>query len=160
MAGDSNTSRLFNAVSDVLRRPSMRPVTRTFSTLHALAYRATRGKAQNSKYPTMLLTVTGRKTGKPRTVPVIYIKDGDRFVIAAAYSGSDTDPTWWLNLKANPSAELQVMGATVPVRAAQATSAERPELWRRLVQMYPYFTDYQRRTTREIPVIVLTPSAT
>ena len=63
MAGDPKTSRLFNAVSDVLRRPSMRPVTRTFSTLHALTYRATRGKAQNSKYPTMLLTVTGECFG-------------------------------------------------------------------------------------------------
>lgn len=108
----------------------------------------------------MLLTVTGRKTGKPRTVPVIYIKDGDRFVIAAAYSGRDTDPAWWLNLQANPSAEVSVMGTTVRVQAAQASPAERPELWRRLVQMYPYFTDYQRRTKREIPVIVLTPTAT
>lgn len=138
----------------------MRPVTRLFSTLHATVYRATGGRAQNRKYPTMLLTVTGRKTGKPRTVPVIYIKDGDRFVIAAAYSGRDTDPAWWLNLQANPSAEVSVMGTTVRVQAAQASPAERPELWRRLVQMYPYFTDYQRRTKREIPVIVLTPTAT
>jgi deazaflavin-dependent oxidoreductase (nitroreductase family) len=160
VASSSLTSRLFNAVSDVLRRPSMRSVTRTFSTLHTLAYRATGGRAQNRKYPTMLLTVAGRKTGKPRTVPVIYIKDGDRFVIAAAYSGSDTDPTWWLNLQANPSAEVRVMGSSVRVEAAKASSEERPELWRRLVQMYPYFTDYQRRTTREIPVIVLTPGAT
>lgn len=87
----SPAARVFNALSDVLRRPAMRPVTRTFSTLHAVAYRLTGGRAQNHKYPTMLLTVTGRKTGKPRTVPVIYIKEGDRFVIAAAYSGSDTD---------------------------------------------------------------------
>ncbi|KMO82082.1 MAG: nitroreductase family deazaflavin-dependent oxidoreductase [Mycolicibacterium rufum] len=153
----SPAARVFNALSDVLRRPAMRPVTRTFSTLHAVAYRLTGGRAQNHKYPTMLLTVTGRKTGKPRTVPVIYIKEGDRFVIAAAYSGSDTDPVWWRNLQANPTATLDVNGETIRVDAALATDEERPDLWRRLVEMYPYFTEYQKRTTREIPVIVLTP---
>ncbi len=107
----------------------------------------------------MLLTVTGRKTGKPRTVPVIYIEDGDRFVIAAASSGSDTDPTWWLNLQANPDAVAQVMGRTTRVRATLATTEERPHLWERLVAMYPYFTDYQQRTSRLIPVVVLTPIA-
>jgi deazaflavin-dependent oxidoreductase (nitroreductase family) len=153
----SPAARVFNALSDVLRRPAMRPVTRTFSTLHAAAYRLTGGRAQNRKYPTMLLSVTGRKTGKPRTVPVIYIKDRDRFVIAAAYSGSDTDPVWWRNLKANPTATLDVNGETIRVDAAPATDEERPELWRRLVEMYPYFTEYQKRTTRQIPVVVLTP---
>lgn len=156
----SPTAPLFNAVSDLLRRPALRPVTRAFSALHALAYRVTGGRAQNRKYPTMLLTVTGRKTGKSRTVPVIYIEDGDRFVIAAAYSGSDTDPAWWLNLRANPVAQVQVMGSTVRVEAARASSEERPGLWRRLVQMYPYFSDYEKRTTRQIPVIVLTPTVT
>lgn len=90
-------------------------------------------------------------------MPVIYIKDGDRSVIAAAYSGSDTDPAWWLNLRANPRAEVQVMGSTMQVEATEASSDDRPELWRRLVQMYPYFADYERRTTRQIPVIVLNP---
>lgn len=84
----SAAARLFNAASNLLRRPSMRPVTRTVSTLHAAAYRATGGRAQNRKYPTMLLTVVGRKGGKLRTVPLIYLRDGERFVIAAAYSGS------------------------------------------------------------------------
>lgn len=150
-------AHVFNAVSDVLRRPAMRPVTRTFSSLHATAYRLTGGRAQNAKYPTMLLTVTGAKTGKPRTVPVIYIRDAGRFVIAAAYSGSDTDPVWWRNLRADPSATLEVSGETIGVTAALAGEQERPELWRRLVAMYPYFTEYQKRTTRQIPVIVLTP---
>lgn len=154
----SAAARLFNAASNLLRRPSMRPVTRTVSTLHAAAYRATGGRAQNRKYPTMLLTVVGRKSGKLRTVPLIYLRDGERFVIAAAYSGSDTDPTWWRNLQANPAAEILVNGSTLRVVAAQADAAERPELWRRLEQMYPYFTDYQRRTDRQIPVIVLTPA--
>lgn len=150
-------SQLFNAVSNVLRRPAMRPVTRAFSSRHAAVYRLIDGRAQNRKYPMIPLTVTGRKTGKPRAVPVIYIRDGDCFVIAAAYSGSDSDPVWWHNLQANSHAELLVDDQRVRVEATQASAAERPELWRRLVEMYPYFTDYQRRTTRQIPVIVLTP---
>jgi F420H(2)-dependent quinone reductase len=152
-------SQAFLAAGKVLKHPAMRPVTRAFSTMHAVAYRLTKGRAQSSKYPTMLLTVTGRKTGKPRTVPVIYIEDGDRFVIAAAYSGSDTDPTWWLNLQANPDAVAQVMGRTTRVRATVATTEERPHLWERLVAMYPYFTEYQQRTSRSIPVVILTPVA-
>ncbi|MEH3133118.1 MAG: nitroreductase family deazaflavin-dependent oxidoreductase [Mycolicibacterium neoaurum] len=150
-------SELFNAVSAVLRRPSMRVVTKTISGAHTLAYRVTGGRAQNGKYPTMLLTVTGRSTGKARTVPVIYVRDGERFVIAAAYSGSDTDPSWWRNLQADPRAEVQVRGETIHVSAAEADPGERPRLWERLVQMYPYFTVYQRRTERAIPVVVLTP---
>jgi deazaflavin-dependent oxidoreductase (nitroreductase family) len=105
----------------------------------------------------MLLTVTGRKTGAPRTVPLIYIEDGGRLVIAAAYAGSDSDPAWWLNLRANPDAVAQIGIRTFPVRAALAPADQRDELWRRLVEMYPYFTGYQQRTSREIPVVMLTP---
>ena len=94
----------------------MRPVTRLASTMHALAYRITKGRAQSRKYPTMLLSVTRRKTGKTQTVPVIYIEDGGRYVVAAAYSGSDTDPAWWLNLQANPVAVVQVMGEAKEVQ--------------------------------------------
>lgn len=136
----------------------MRPVTRTFSNLHAALYRLTGGAAQSRKYPTMLLTVTGRKSGQPRTVPLIYINDGNRFVIAAAYAGSRVNPTWWLNLRDHPDAVVQVNNKTVPVRAELAPADEREDLWRRLVAMYPYFTDYQQRTRREIPVVILTPS--
>ncbi len=135
----------------------MKPVTRVFSSAHAALYRVTGGRAQVKKYPTMLLTVTGRKTGKKRTVPVVYVTDGDRFVIAAAYSGSNTDPTWWRNLQANPAAAVHVLGRTVEVQASLARPAERPTLWKQLVAMYPYSTNYQQRTNREIPVVILTP---
>ncbi|KQH75946.1 hypothetical protein AO501_18040 [Mycobacterium gordonae] len=133
----------------------MRPVTRTFSNLHAAMYRWTRGRAQNPRYPTMLLTVTGRRTGKPQTVPLIYINDAERFVIAAAYAGSDNDPAWWLNLQANPHAVAQVHNERFNVEAELAPAERRPELWQRLVEMYPYFTEYQQRTSREIPVVML-----
>lgn len=151
-------SRLFSLAGGVMSRPWMRPVTRTFSDLHATLYRVTGGAAQNPNYPTMLLTVTGRKSGKPRTVPLIYLQDGDRLVIAAAYAGSDSNPTWWLNLKAHPEAVARLRDREIPVRAELAAPEERSELWRRLVEMYPYFTEYQQRTDREIPVIVLNPA--
>ena len=113
-------SRLFSAAGRVLSHPSMRPVTRTFSDLHAALYRITGGAAQNPNYPTMLLTVIGRKTGKPRTVPLIYLEDGERLVIAAAYAGSEVNPTWWLNLRDNPEAVAQLRNQTIRVHAALA----------------------------------------
>ena len=149
-------SAAFSAAGRILSRPAMRPLTRTFSNLHAGLYRLTRGGAQNPHYPTMLLTVTGRKSGRSHTVPLIYIDDGERLVIAAAYAGSDSNPAWWLNLRANPRAVAQVNNDPFAVEAALASADERPQLWRRLVEMYPYFTDYQQRTMREIPVVILT----
>jgi deazaflavin-dependent oxidoreductase (nitroreductase family) len=148
----------FAAAGRILSQSSMRPVTRMFSNLHTALYRLTGGWAQSSKYPTMLLTVTGRRSGQPRTVPVIYIKDGERFVIAAAYAGSDANPAWWLNLRENPQAVVQVNNETTSVRAELAPSDQREDLWRQLVEMYPYFTEYQQRTSREIPVVILTPT--
>ncbi|MFN8474013.1 MAG: nitroreductase/quinone reductase family protein [Anaerolineae bacterium] len=141
----------------VLSRKSMRPVVRVMTNMHVRLYRWTGGRAQAPKYPTMLLTTAGRKTGKPRTVPLVYVEDKGRFIIAAAYAGSDQSPTWWLNLQHSKTGVVQVMRRKVRVRAELARPEEREDLWRRLVAMYPYFTGYQERTTRQIPVIVLTP---
>jgi deazaflavin-dependent oxidoreductase (nitroreductase family) len=153
-------SKLFSDLSNLLRRPSMRPVVRFFTAGHVALYRLTGGKAQVAKYPTMLLTTKGRKTGKLRTTPLIYIQDGDCFVIAAAYSGSDKDPVWWLNLRDAKEAEIEVMRSKIRVRAELVTPEQRAAFWPRLVAMYPYFTDYQQRTQREIPVILLRPIST
>lgn len=135
----------------------MRPVTRAFSSIHATIFRLSNGRASNPKWPMLVLTVTGRKTGKTRDVPLVYIDDDGRYVVAAAYGGSDVDPAWWRNLQANPEASAFVDNKTVAVRASVATSDERVTLWPRLVQMYPYFAEYQSRTSREIPVVLLTP---
>jgi deazaflavin-dependent oxidoreductase (nitroreductase family) len=151
-------SRLFSALSNLLRRPSMRPVVKFFTDVHVGLYRATGGRAQVAKYPTMLLTTRGRKTGRLRTIPLVYVTDGDAYVIAAAYSGSDKNPTWWLNLRDVKEAEIQVMRAKLRVRAELATPEERAAFWPKLVAMYPYFVDYQQRTQREIPVAVLRPT--
>ena len=149
--------RLFSFFSRLLSKDAMRPFTRLGTNAHVGLYRLTGGKAQIAKYPTMLLTVKGRKSGKFRTVPVVYIRDGDGYVIAAAYAGSDHNPAWWLNLRASGEATLEVMRKTVKVRARSATDEERIRLWPQLINMYPYFTDYQTRTKRQIPVVILTP---
>ena len=158
-AGEVKKSRLFSALGNMLRHDAMRPAVRVFSALHVELYRLTGGKAQVAKYPTMLLTTKGRRTGKRRTIPVIYLQDGSCFIIAAAYAGSDTNPTWWLNLQASGEAVIQIKRQTIPVRAQLATDAEKAALWPQLVAMYPYFTGYQERTQRPIPVIFLTPTS-
>lgn len=157
MVTHKSTSRLFSALAKLLSRPSLRPVVRLGTDAHVFLYRLTGGKAQLAKYPTMLLTTVGRKTGQLRTVPLIYIADGGRFIIAAAYAGSAKNPTWWLNLQHRKEALIHVMRTTVRVRAALVSSEERARYWQVLVAMYPYFTEYQARTQREIPIIVLTP---
>lgn len=151
------TSRLFSTLARVSSRESLRPVVRLGTDLHVFLYRLTGGKAQIAKYPTMLLTTIGRKTGKLRTVPLIYVRDGERLIIAAAYAGSVKNPTWWLNLQHRKEALVQVMRTTVRVRAELASPEERTRYWQELVAMYPYFPEYQERTQREIPIIVLTP---
>ena len=150
MASEVKKSKLFSALSDVLRRPSMRHVGRFFTDVHVQQYRATGGKAQVAKYPTMLLTTRGRKTGKLRTIPLVYVTDGDCFVVAAAYASSDKNSTWWLNLREAKEVEIQGMRAKLRVRAEVATAEERATFWPKLVAMYPYFVDHQQRTQRAI----------
>jgi deazaflavin-dependent oxidoreductase (nitroreductase family) len=150
-------NRLFSKFGGLMSRPSMRPLTRWMTNAHVALYRATGGWAQIPGYPTMLMTVRGRKSGKPRTVPLIYVRDGERFVIAAAYAGAETHPAWWSNLRAAGEAELLVNRERIRVRAQAAGSEERARLWPKLCAMYPYFTDYEGRTTREIPVVLLEP---
>lgn len=135
----------------------MRPVVRAMSRLHVRLYQLTGGRAQAPRYPTMLLTVTGRRTGQPRTVPLVYVRDGDSLVVSAAYSGSDRDPDWWLNLQRDPHGVAEINGRLLEVRASVVSSHERAPLWERLVAMYPPFADYEKRTARQFAVIRLTP---
>jgi deazaflavin-dependent oxidoreductase (nitroreductase family) len=150
---------LFPFLSRLLSRESMRPVVRIFTHLHVNLYRWTGGRAQVAKYPTMLLTTKGRKTGKLRTVPVVYVKHGENYIIAAAYSGSDKNPTWWLNLQHSKEAIIEENRNKVKVSAELAPAESRERYWDALVKMYPYFTGYQARTQRQIPIVVLKPVA-
>ncbi len=109
--------------------------------------------------PVLLLTTVGRKSGKRRTTPLLYISEGNRLAIVASNGGRDRDPSWWQNLKANPEAEVQVKGEKYTVKAERANTAEKGRLWPLLTKMYPSYDDYQRKTKRDIPVVFLTPTA-
>ncbi len=107
--------------------------------------------------PVLLLGTQGRKSGKRRTTPLLYLRDGDNMVVVASNGGTSSQPAWWLNLQASPEAAAQVGGRRLHVRAEAVGGEERRRLWGRLVQMYGPYEGYQRKTDREIPVVVLRP---
>lgn len=125
-------------------------------------YRRTGGKV-GSKFlrgaPVCLLTTTGKVSGLPRTVPLLYLRDGDDVVIVASKAGWSSHPQWFHNLTADPEVTIEIGSVATPMTARRATDAEKEALWPRLVEMYRDFTDYQARTDREIPVIICTPRA-
>ena len=104
---------------------------------------------------TLLLTTRGRKTGRTITLPLIYGKDGDNQVIVASKGGAPENPAWYLNLKADPNVEVQVAADRFSAVASIATGSERERLWKLMAGVYPPYDDYQSRTEREIPVVVL-----
>jgi deazaflavin-dependent oxidoreductase (nitroreductase family) len=107
---------------------------------------------------TLLITTRGRKTGKLRRTALIYGRDGDRYIIVASKGGAPTHPEWYLNLTANPAVDLQVGAEKFTARARTATPDEKPELWRLMNAVYAQYENYQARTTRDIPVVVLEPA--
>jgi deazaflavin-dependent oxidoreductase (nitroreductase family) len=104
---------------------------------------------------TLILTTTGRKSGEPRSTPLIYGRDGDHPVVVASNGGADAPPAWYANLREDPEVEVQVKGDRFPARARSATPEEKPELWRMMADIWPHYDDYQQKTDREIPVVVL-----
>jgi deazaflavin-dependent oxidoreductase (nitroreductase family) len=107
--------------------------------------------------PVCLLTVRGRKTGEPRTVALLYLADGDDVIVVASLGGMSKHPIWYRNLEADPDVTLQVGAAKREMTAHRVSDEEKALLWPRLVAMYRDYDDYQRRTTRNIPVIRLSP---
>ena len=107
--------------------------------------------------PTLLLTTTGRKSGEPRSLPLIYGSTGDSYIIIASKGGMPTHPVWYLNLAAKPECELMVGAKAVSARARTVTGKERERIWNQMAEIYPPYLDYQKATEREIPVIVLDP---
>jgi proline iminopeptidase len=105
--------------------------------------------------PCLLLTTTGRRSGEKRTSPLFYTTARDAYVIIGSKGGSDTHPGWYLNLRANPTAEVQVGREQFTVRARVATGQEREHLFEQMAQMAPPYRDYQQKTKRELPVVVL-----
>jgi len=108
--------------------------------------------------PTLLLTTTGRKSGEPRALPLIYGEAGDGFVVIASKGGMPSHPAWYLNLEANPACDLMVGPRRVSARARVAEGREREQLWQQMARIYPPYDEYQQRAgTRTIPVVVLDP---
>src|ERR1051325_6547885 len=130
-----------------------------FTSIHTFVYAGTNGAigGRMMNCPVLLLTTTGRKTNKQRTVPLLYLADGDHIVLVASNGGATKHPTWWLNLQANPEAQIQVRGLKRRVRAEQASAEEKRRLWPRLTAMYPGYKNYQEITNRDIPVVILQP---
>jgi len=107
--------------------------------------------------PTLLLTTTGRKSGKPQLLPLIYGKTKNGYAIVASKGGAPSHPAWYLNLTAHPEVEVQVEAERFRARARTATEAERSTLWDQMVGIFSPYADYQKRTEREIPVVILEP---
>jgi deazaflavin-dependent oxidoreductase (nitroreductase family) len=127
--------------------------------IHPLLYRWSGGRigGQTMNMPVLLLTTRGRKSGRARTKALMYLPANDDFVVVASYLGEPRHPDWWLNLRANPNAEVQIGGRSVRVVAREAEGEERAELWQKVVARQPDYAEYQQRTQRNIPVVVLEP---
>ena len=103
----------------------------------------------------LLLTVIGRKSGQPRRTALFYGQDGDNYIVVASKGGAPEDPEWYRNLAANPEVEVQVKADRFKAHARTATDAERPALWKLMTAVWPPYDDYQQKTNRKIPVVIL-----
>jgi len=129
-----------------------------FGDEHVRRYRETGGEVGHTwreGSTILLLTTTGRKSGEPRTTPLIYAQDGDRYVIVASKGGAPEHPGWYENLAKDPNVELQVKDEVFPARARTAEGEERERLWRKANEVWSHYDEYQTKTDREIPVVVL-----
>lgn len=105
--------------------------------------------------PTLILTTTGRKSGKQRSTPLIFGRDGESYVLVASKGGLPQHPGWYFNLSEQPEVQLQVKGDRFRARARTAEGEERDRLWTLMNEIWPHYAEYQTKTTRQIPVVVL-----
>ncbi len=148
--------RPFTAFEEKMLHAGLKVLTKTTN----WAYRLSGGKIGGRWLrgaPVMLLTTIGRKSGLPRTVPVLYLVDGENLIIVASKAGGPRHPVWYLNLEANPDVEVEIGREKRKMTSRRATDAEKAAFWPRLVAMYRDYDDYQARTERDIPVIILSP---
>lgn len=124
---------------------------------NVIVYRWSNGRlgGKMEDLPVLILHTVGRKSGKPRQSPLLYIQDGESYMVVGSRGGSDAPPAWWLNLQAMPQATIEIKGTKRSVSTRSATAEEKATYWPRLTAGYPFYDDYQARTAREIPVIVL-----
>jgi deazaflavin-dependent oxidoreductase (nitroreductase family) len=142
-------------IREGLRRFFIRAMSRT----HGRIYRISGGRllGRMAGMPVLLLTTTGRRSGKPRTATLTYLRTGGDFVVIGSFGGSDLPPAWWINLQRNPWASVLIGGTTSKMRARAATAEEYDRLWPLVTETYAGYARYQKRTARPIPIVVLTP---
>jgi deazaflavin-dependent oxidoreductase (nitroreductase family) len=136
----------------------MNPIFKMFLGANIFLFRATGGKIGSSMFGgrVLLLTTRGGKSGKERTVPVMYFDDGQTRVVIASAGGSPTHPAWYKNLNRNGAVTVEVKGRRYPARAETVTGSERARIWNKVVAEQPRFAEYSEKTKgREIPVVVL-----
>jgi deazaflavin-dependent oxidoreductase (nitroreductase family) len=130
-----------------------------FGDEHVRQYEATAGKVGHdwNGAPILILHTSGRKSGQTRKFPLIYGRDGADYVIVASKGGAPDHPGWYQNLVAHPEAKIQVWGDVIPVTARTATPAEKQRVWPVMTGHWAPYDEYQRKTDREIPVVLLRP---
>ena len=128
-----------------------------FGAEHVRVYRETGGEHGYHWRGTeiLLLTTTGRRSGEPRTTPLIHRTDGGHWVIVASKGGAPEDTAWFSNMQADPDATIQVLADEIPVRMSVAEGEERERLWKLMTEVWPAYDEYQAKTDRLIPVVVL-----
>lgn len=131
-----------------------------FGQEHVDRYLATEGEEGHDweGTQTLILITTGRRSGETRLHPLIYGRDGDNYLVVASKGGAPKHPAWYLNLEANPDVEIQVKGERLRAHARTATAEEKPRLWSIMTREWPDYDNYQQRTDREIPLVVLEPA--
>jgi deazaflavin-dependent oxidoreductase (nitroreductase family) len=136
------------------------PLIHAMTVLNVMAYRLTGGWLGGTfrgGAPVCLVTTTGKRSGQARTIALLYLAEGDDVVVVASKGGMSHSPGWYHNMMANPDVEVQIGATKRPMRARRASDAEKAALWPRLIAMYPDYDDYQKRTARNIPVMILSP---
>jgi len=139
--------------------PNVRWLLALVTAAHRFLYRVSNGRigARAGGADMLLLETLGRRSGRARTIPLLYVRDGPRFAVVASNAGDDRPPAWWLNLQSRPEASIQVGSEHHAVRARRATPEEGERLWPRLLEAYRAYEEYRQRTRREIPIVVLEP---
>jgi deazaflavin-dependent oxidoreductase (nitroreductase family) len=138
-------------------RPVLAVLKRTIPGIDRWLMRSTRGRVSvTAGLPSLLLTTTGRKSGQPRSAPLLYVSHGEDWVVIGTNFAGPSHPAWYLNLKADSRAEILVGGEQIAVTAREALPEERPELWAKAIRLYPGFETYRSRiSTRQVPIMVL-----
>jgi len=159
-SGVGDCSRAGSGVAGMphTRERLRRLLIRAMSLAHGGVYRASRGRllGRVAGMPVLLLTTTGRRSGKRRTAVLTYFRDGADLVVIGSFGGSDLPPAWWLNLQRDPEASVLICGTTSWVTARAGTAEERDRLWPLVTTAHPGYASYQERTARLIPIVMLT----